>query len=59
MRTYCVEEIFEDIPGDEENLLMKIPPEICKELGWEPGDTLKIKIIEEVPCISIEKKIND
>lgn len=58
MRTYCVEEIFEDIPDDEENLLMKIPPEICEELGWEPGDTLEIKFMEEVPCISIEKKIN-
>ena len=58
MRTFRVEEIFEDIPGDEENVLMNIPLEICKELGWKPGDTLEIKIMEEVLCISIEKKTN-
>lgn len=46
-KTYSVEEIFEDIPGDDSNVLMNIPPEIAKELGWEPGDVLKIETLEE------------
>ena len=40
--TYKVEDIFEDIPGDDENVLMNIPPEILKEVGWKEGDTLCI-----------------
>ena len=41
-KTYKVEEIFEDIEGDDENILMNIPPEIAEQMGWNPGDTLKI-----------------
>lgn len=46
-KTYSVEEIFEDIPGDESNVLMNIPPEIAEQLGWQPGDVLKIVVMEE------------
>ena len=42
--TFKVEEIFEDIPGDPDNVLFKIPPEICKAQGWVEGDTLNVKI---------------
>jgi len=42
--TFLAEEIFEDIPGDPENVMMKIPPEICKAQGWKEGDTLNIKV---------------
>ena len=52
--TYKVEDIFEDIEGDEENVLMNIPPEISEKMGWEPGDVLRIKVLEE-GGISIEK----
>jgi hypothetical protein len=41
-RTFLVEEIFEDIPGDPDNVMMKIPPEICEQNGWKEGDTLNI-----------------
>jgi hypothetical protein len=41
---YNYEEIFEDIPGDPDNILMKIPPEICEQQGWKTGDTLKIEV---------------
>lgn len=47
MTTYNVEEIFEDIPNDPDNVLMKIPEEICQALGLEPGDTLSIKMENE------------
>lgn len=40
--TYKVEDIFEDIPDDPEHINMKIPEEIAKEIGLEPGDTIKV-----------------
>jgi len=42
--TFLAEEIFEDILGDPENVMMKIPPEICEAQGWKEGDTLTIKV---------------
>jgi formylmethanofuran dehydrogenase subunit D len=41
--TFKVEDIFEDIEGDEENVLMNIPPEIMEAQGWKEGDNLKIE----------------
>lgn len=40
--TYKVEDIFEDIPDDPDNVNMTIPPEICEQMGLVPGDMLKI-----------------
>jgi hypothetical protein len=42
--SYTAEEIFEDIEGDTENVLMKIPQEILDYTGWKEGDTLNIEI---------------
>ena len=42
MTTYKVEDLFEDIPGDPDNVIMKIPPEICEQMGWKEGDVLDI-----------------
>ena len=55
-REYKVEEIFEDIEDDPETVLMNIPPEISEQMGWQPGDTLKINI--ERGVISITKVEN-
>ena len=52
--TYKADDIFQDIEGDEENVLMNIPPEILERMGWQPGDTLSISIEDGV--ISISKK---
>lgn len=41
---YNYEEIFEDIDGDPDNVIMKIPPEICEAQGWKEGDTINIKV---------------
>lgn len=57
-KTYAVEDIFEDIDGDEDNVLMNIPPEISEQMGWKPGDVLRVKVLAE-GGISIEKVIND
>lgn len=40
---YKYEEIFEDIPGDPDNCLLKLPPEIIEQTGWKEGDTLIIE----------------
>jgi antitoxin component of MazEF toxin-antitoxin module len=39
---YKVEDIFEDIPGDSQNVNFTIPPEIMEAQGWKEGDNLKI-----------------
>lgn len=58
MYTYKVEDIFQDIDNDPENVMMTIPPEICEELGWKVGDTLLIETMEDKQCISIKKVEN-
>lgn len=42
--TFKAEEIFEDIPGDPDNVIMKLPPEICEQQGWKEGDTLTVTV---------------
>jgi AbrB family looped-hinge helix DNA binding protein len=44
MKTYRIEDIFEDIPGDSENVLMNIPEEIADQMGWREGTTLSISV---------------
>lgn len=56
--TYKADQIFQDIEGDEDNVLMNIPPEVAEKMGWKPGDVLKINILED-GSISIVKKDND
>ena len=52
--TLKAENLFEDIPGDDNNVNMTIPEEILKEKGWGPGTVLKVSwsdgqiILEEV-----------
>lgn len=55
-KTYKVEEVFEDIPGDPDNVLLNIPPEIIEQLGWKPGDVLNVEAKEG--SIVLEKKDN-
>ena len=41
---YNAYEIFQDIPGDDKNVQMTIPPEILEAQGWKEGDTLKFDV---------------
>jgi hypothetical protein len=50
--TYTVEELFEDIPDDPNNVIFKIPPEICEAQGWKEGDTMSIKVEDGAMIIS-------
>ena len=40
--TFKQEDIFQEIPGDPQNLNFIIPPEIMEAQGWKEGDPLKI-----------------
>jgi len=50
--TYTVEELFEDIEGDPENVIMKLPPEICEAQGWVEGDTINIEVKDGAMILS-------
>jgi len=54
VHTYKVEDIFEDIPDDKENVIMNLPPEVMEEAGIKPGDKIKISIGDQGSLI-IEK----
>jgi len=54
IHTYKVEDIFEDIPSDPENVIMNLPPEVMEEAGIKPGDTVKILLGDQGSLI-IEK----
>jgi hypothetical protein len=43
-KTYNTDDLFEDIPGDPNNVIFKIPPEICEQQDWKEGDVLKITV---------------
>ena len=49
---YDVEEIFEEIDGDPDNILMKIPQEILDHNGWKEGDELTITVEDGAIVIS-------
>ena len=40
--TVSYEDLFEEIPGDEDHVMMNIPPEVCKAAKLKPGDTLSV-----------------
>jgi hypothetical protein len=42
--TFKAEDIFEEIPGDPDNVILKFPPELLESTGWKEGDTLDINI---------------
>ena len=41
---FSAEEIFEEIPGDADNVIMKIPPEVLAQTGWKEGDELDVTV---------------
>jgi len=64
--TYKVEDIFEDIPDDLENVNMNIPPEVMEAAGFKVNDKISIKwgdqgtiVIEKIKENSGEEKETD
>jgi hypothetical protein len=50
---FDAEEIFEEIPGDPDNVLLKFPPQLLEKTGWKEGDELEVTI--EDGAISVRK----
>ena len=46
------EDIFEDIPGDPDNVILKFPPEVLEQTGWQTGDTLIVSVVDGAISIS-------
>ncbi len=49
---FLSEEIFEDIAGDPDNVIMKIPSQILESNGWKEGDELNIEFEDGAIVIS-------
>ena len=45
-------DIFEDIPGDPDNVILKFPPEVLEQTGWKTGDTLTVSVVDGAISIS-------
>ena len=41
---FTADDIFQEIPGDPENVMMKFPDEVLALTGWKEGDVLDIKV---------------
>jgi AbrB family looped-hinge helix DNA binding protein len=41
---YNADDIFEEIPGDPDNVIMNIPLEVLAQTGWKEGDELDITV---------------
>ena len=54
--TYKVEDIFQDIEGDSENVTMTIPEEIMREKGWSEGTRIKVEVGDQGTIILSEVK---
>lgn len=49
---FNAEEIFEEILGDPDNVILKFPPELLEQVGWKDGDTLDITVEDGAIVIS-------
>ena len=56
---YKYEDVFEDDPGDPDNTLMTIPPEILEKQGWKVGDTLRFQTGDQGTIIITKKEEED
>lgn len=50
--TFNAEDIFEEIPGDPDNVILKFPPELLEQTGWKEGDTLNIQVEDGALIVS-------
>lgn len=55
MIQYKAEDIFHDIEGDPNNVMMTIPPEVLEQMGWKEGDTLIISTNDNGIIITLKE----
>jgi hypothetical protein len=41
---FAAEDLFKEIPGDPDNVMLQFPNEVLKITGWKEGDTLDIRV---------------
>lgn len=41
-RTYTVEELFSEIPGDPDHILLTFPLDLTEKLGWKENDEIAV-----------------
>jgi bifunctional DNA-binding transcriptional regulator/antitoxin component of YhaV-PrlF toxin-antitoxin module len=46
MTILTIDEAFREIPGDDNHVMLVIPPDILDQLGWEEGTKLIITATE-------------
>lgn len=56
---YKVEEIFQPLPDDPDNVVMNIPEEIAAAAGLEVGDTVAISLTDSGLVISKSEPSQD
>lgn len=49
---YLVEDIFKEIEGDDDNVMLVFPPEVLASVGWNAGDNLNIEVSGQTIIIS-------
>ena len=48
MKSYRVEDIFEDDPNNADNVLLTIPPDIIEKTGWVENTKLEYEVKDKV-----------
>lgn len=48
MKSYRVEDIFEDDPDNADNVLLTIPPDIIEKTGWVENTKLEYEVKDKV-----------
>jgi hypothetical protein len=43
-KMYSYDELFQEIPGDTENILLRFPQEFLEETGWMEGTVVNITV---------------
>lgn len=56
--TYKEEDIFSSISENKKDTSMTVPDEICKKIGWNPGDVLSVSF-DEKGRIMIKRLLNE
>lgn len=54
-RTYPVEEIFFDIEGDPDHIIMKIPEAVAEDVNWKEGDTISLTMLPDKKGFMMKK----
>jgi len=52
MKTYTVDQLFSEIPGDSANVLLTFPPEILESVFWKEGDILNLSASDGIITIT-------